>query len=415
MKKTAVAALILVCLIALGVVCVRPVRAQYQGDITINADGSVSPSSAPIQQTGNTYVLTSNINGSITVQRNNTVLDGNGHTLISGGLMGGPDSYAAITINHLLNVTVKNFTIACIQGYYYKELLFGIDVESSSNVTLMNNTITGTGTILFMNGVESGGIYVGGGGSSIISGNSLVDNLNAMGFSDTSYNLIVGNNIKGGLTAYNGWSGGIYFKNASNNTIYHNNFVNNLGGQADVLDSMNIWDDGYPLGGNYWDDYLTKYHNATMIDHSGIGDTPYIIDGANKDRYPLMEPFNEFYISATTPPKITIMSPVKQTYNESNVSLNFTVDKDVDWTGYSLDGRQNVTIAGNDTITNIPNGLHSITVYANDTFGNMGASQTITFTVAVPEPFPTTLVAVASVASVAVIGVILLIYFRKRK
>ena len=82
MKKTVVLALIVVCLMALGVVCIRPVRAQYQGGITINADGSVTPSTAPIQQVGDTYILTSNIVGTIAIQRNNAVFDGNDHTII---------------------------------------------------------------------------------------------------------------------------------------------------------------------------------------------------------------------------------------------------------------------------------------------------------------------------------------------
>jgi hypothetical protein len=44
----------------------------------------------------------------------------------------------------------------------------------------------------------------------------------------------------------------------------------------------------------------------------------------------------------------------------------------------------------------------------------MGTSETNSFTVAKePEPFPTTLI-IASIASVAVIGVGLLFYFRKR-
>jgi N-acetylneuraminic acid mutarotase len=122
-----------------------------------------------------------------------------------------------------------------------------------------------------------------------------------------------------------------------------------------------------------------------------------------------------YYVLETTPPKINVLSPLNHTYDESSVSLAFSVDKQVNWTGYSLDGKQNITMIGNSTTANMTNGLHSITVYANDTFGNMGASETISFTVAEPESFPTTLVAVASVASVALIGVILLIYFRKRK
>ena len=64
------------------------------------------------------------------------------------------------------------------------------------------------------------------------------------------------------------------------------------------------------------------------------------------------------------------------------------------------------------------NGFHSITVYANDTFGDMGASETITFTIAIPEPtpFPTAPVAAVSGASaVVVVGAGLLVYFKKRK
>jgi hypothetical protein len=97
------------------------------------------------------------------------------------------------------------------------------------------------------------------------------------------------------------------------------------------------------------------------------------------------------------------------------VSLVFTVDKQVNWTGYSLDGEQNVTITGNTTIANMTNGLHSITVYANDTFGNVGASQTITFTIAKPEPFPTATVAAVSTALAAIAFIGLVLYLRKHK
>jgi hypothetical protein len=53
-----------------------------------------------------------------------------------------------------------------------------------------------------------------------------------------------------------------------------------------------VWSDGYPSGGNYWSDYTGKdlksgpYQNVTGSD--GIGDTPYIIDAANIDPYPIV-------------------------------------------------------------------------------------------------------------------------------
>ena len=57
------------------------------------------------------------------------------------------------------------------------------------------------------------------------------------------------------------------------------------------------------------------------------------------------------------------------------------------------------------------NGVHNITVYAEDTFGNEGASGTIIFDIFVPEFFPAALVA-ASVVTVSVVGVGLLVYFK---
>jgi N-acetylneuraminic acid mutarotase len=121
------------------------------------------------------------------------------------------------------------------------------------------------------------------------------------------------------------------------------------------------------------------------------------------------------FVLETTPPKINVTSPSNQTYLESSVPLTFSLDKQVSWIGYSLDGKQNVSLAGNSTIANMTSGFHSITVYANDTFGNMGASETIGFTVTEPAPFAAAPVAAASVATIAVVGVGLFVHFKKRK
>ena len=118
----------------------------------------------------------------------------------------------------------------------------------------------------------------------------------------------------------------------------------------------------------------------------------------------------------TVLPIVNFVSPQNQTYNASSVSLVFTVNKPVSWMGYSLDGQDNVTVTGNVTLNDLSNGSHYITVYSNDTFGNMAASETISFTTTEePEPFPTVLVATASGASVAVIAIGLLLYFKKHK
>jgi parallel beta-helix repeat protein len=79
-------------------------------------------------------------------------------------------------------------------------------------------------------------------------------------------------------------------KNCFNNSIYYNDFLYNTVSNAVDYGGINIWDNDYPSGGNYWSDYTGEDNNG-----DDIGDTPYYIPGsANKDRYPLMildEPF----------------------------------------------------------------------------------------------------------------------------
>ncbi len=410
MRKTAVVTLILIGLMTLGVVCIQPIKAEYQGDISINADGSISPSTAPIERLGDSYILTSNVIGNIAVKTNNIVFDGNGH-VISGFQM-----YS------VKNETLRNLIITGGN--------IGIALSDVSNVTITNNTITGTSALPLM---PTAGIDVVRGSFSIIAGNNFVDNKVGISLVECSHNVIVGNNFTGCSTVF-------LLYDSSSNTIYHNNFINNTIMLEDTgylgygIVSVNIWDDGRGLG-NYWSDYLTRYPNATEIDTAGTGDAPYFVRphgyvdpsslsgeakdywsrlnalcASNIDRYPLMKSFT------TTPPKISVQSPLNQTYNDSSVPLTFSVDvlspdKSVNWTGYSLDGQDNVTVTGNATLSGLTNGLHNVTVYAKDTFGNEGASETITFTVAL-EPFPTTIV-IASVASAVVVGAGLLVYFKK--
>jgi hypothetical protein len=95
----------------------------------------------------------------------------------------------------------------------------------------------------------------------------------------------------------------------------------------------------------------------------------------------------------------------------TDVELNFIVDEPTSWIGYCLDGQANVTLTGNSALTKLPSDLHTLTIYANDTVGNMGASS-INFSIA--ELFPTTL-AIASASIGAVIAVGLLVYFKKRR
>jgi hypothetical protein len=94
------------------------------------------------------------------------------------------------------------------------------------------------------------------------------------------------------------------------------------------------------------------------------------------------------------------------------------VNEPVSKISYVLDGQENVTVAGNTTLIGLAYGMHNLTVYTTDAYGNTGTSETITFTIAKPElqsePFPIVPVVAASavVAFAAVAG--LLVYFKKR-
>jgi hypothetical protein len=118
----------------------------------------------------------------------------------------------------------------------------------------------------------------------------------------------------------------------------------------------------------------------------------------------------------TTTPKIKVLSPINQAYTETSVPLMFTVDK-TNWTGFSVDGKENNTISGNFTLYGLPNGLHNLTVYANDTYGNMGKSETISFATAVAEPefFPVVPVAAVFLVVVALVAAGLLVYYKRKR
>jgi len=137
----------------------------------------------------------------------------------------------------------------------FHDIFRGIELSEKSNVTIKNVEIVGFRY----------GIYI----------------------NHSSNNTILMNNIRNNHV-------GIYLFGSSGNMIYHNNFINNTI-QSYVKSGRNIWDNGYPLGGNYWSDYSGTdlfsgpYQNKTGSD--GIGDTPYIIGVNNTDRYPLMSPF----------------------------------------------------------------------------------------------------------------------------
>ena len=126
----------------------------------------------------------------------------------------------------------------------------------------------------------------------------------------------------------------------------------------------------------------------------------------------------DFIINKGIPPIISYLSITNQTYERSNLMLNCTIDKKASWVGYTLDGKENVTITNNTVLSNLTDGQHNLIVYANDTLGNMGASQTINFTVK-PPPSKTIensmAVSIIAVPVAIVFMVLVLVLLRKHR
>lgn len=83
----------------------------------------------------------------------------------------------------------------------------------------------------------------------------------------------------------------------------------------------------------------------------------------------------------TIPPTITIYSPENTTYSDiTQIDLNVSANETIDSWNYSLNGGANMSFNPNTTI-NVISGQNNITVWANDTIGNIG-STTVYFYVA---------------------------------
>ena len=76
------------------------------------------------------------------------------------------------------------------------------------------------------------------------------------------------------------------------NSIHHNSFINNTKQVYTSRSYPNIWDDGYPSGGNYWSGYTdVDLYSGPSQDQPGsdnIWDHPYVIDSNNQDHYPFV-------------------------------------------------------------------------------------------------------------------------------
>jgi parallel beta-helix repeat protein len=328
--------------------------------VYIRPDGSIDPPTAPIERDGDLYTLTGNVTSDadgIVIERDNMTLDGAGYTIQGEG------RWTGIELSGRINVTIRNTEITAFRwgigltsssnnslvGNNMEIGLRGISLtESSDNNSISGNNITGTPS----NGIflkdsayntisrncitkhRECGIWLG-----LSSNNTICENKITRSHRPTMFgadgicavyasnNIISGNNITAnagdGITllysSNNSISGNNIAENthwsmnvgdSSSNTICHNNFINNTRQILSYACSVNVWDDGYPSGGNYWSDYGERYPSAEELDGSGIWDTPYEIDEDNQDNYPLTEPWSP------TPPVPTTIGELKTKIEE---------------------------------------------------------------------------------------------------
>lgn len=294
--------------------------------IYIRSDGTIDPSNASIRQVGNTYTFTGDMFGNIVVEKEDITIDGNGFKLGGYGEGGGIDlnyyqgnaSFAVHNVT-IRNITIQNYTTGIVAGG--GNIIFGNTL--TGNMLAIN--LNGDDCHIYGNKINDNEIAISSGGRNVIYGNTMTDNDN--GIQGTCrYSPIFGNNItntssdaislsysnnntishntiansgRAAIRFIHCWDNDISENNivengrgldfffdstaSYNNTIVSNNFVNNgvqvLNGNV----SVNFWDND--VNGNYWSDYTGIDSNS-----DGIGDTPYVIDANNKDRYPLREP-----------------------------------------------------------------------------------------------------------------------------
>ena len=306
-----------------------------------DAIGNASVGDTILVQSG-TYYENPIIDKSLTLQGENSA-----NTIVVGKGASGGASVFTIAAD---NVKISGFTITSVNYSVSASYAYGVMIEGNNCVITGNNIVNTLAGIfcsvqssVFISqnnisgnhndGSDSDGIEFYGGSNNTISNNNITNNagsaITVIGYSDNitgnnlsqnmigiglsaTYSVIFRNNmtenseegiyltgsnnvISANYIAINKY--GVYslpsFGLSSNNAIFHNDFVNNQQNAYSLSPyDIQIWDEGYPLGGNYWSDYSTVYPNATEIGNSGIMNLPYLICANNTDEYPLMTLFD---------------------------------------------------------------------------------------------------------------------------
>ena len=317
---------------------------------------------------GNQIINNTNAGIEQDIEGNNTILNNtiamNGYGITCSDTESNVISDNQVIANEGLGISAGlnciNWTVT--NNYVSENMGNGIFFKDINASTVVGNNVT----------LNKGcGIGFGYGPNGIVKGNYVSKNNVGIWISNAFENIIISNTI----IENDEW--GIRLEGSQHdNLIYHNNFIdnNNKGIQASITE---LW--VYPdlfkqlspsqtprppqfvagaanawddgTEGNYWSDYAARYPDAQKAGGSAVGNTPYVINENNQDNHPLLAPHE---ISTLELPS-TLPSSIQPSQGPSPTPT-----------------------------TNIKH-----------------------------DSFPATM-AVASVASIAVVGTGLLIYFRKR-
>jgi parallel beta-helix repeat protein len=151
-------------------------------------------------------------------------------------------------------------------------------LNSANNNSISNNIIQGCDQPINL------GL---GAHDNLLSNNALQNGNIAFRLNSTYANTIVSNNITNNNV-------GFQLSDSSANNIIYNNTLFDTRNNVVILNSLgsNIWNNGYPYGGNYWSGYIGKDiftgSSQNVFGSDKIGDTAYVIDANNIDHYPML-------------------------------------------------------------------------------------------------------------------------------
>jgi parallel beta-helix repeat protein len=226
---------------------------------------------------------------------NNTISN---NTLLSNGEFGIvlSDSTGNIIDSNVITLTNEGIRL---EGSSYKNMISNNSISTGQFAIRLryyphNNTISNNLIRYNHYGIRFEGERCN---SNVITQNNILNNyyhgifLSSWGSYPHQLNRITYNNIlsNGDNGIYMGWG-------SQYNYIHHNNIADHNWRNAYDESGLNIWDDGYPSGGNYWGDYsgndFYSGPNQDVPGFDGFGDTPYTNMQGNapaQDRYPFMK------------------------------------------------------------------------------------------------------------------------------